>query len=76
MQIRKSKCTAVILMVAMIIQLFAVGFSASSSITEESALTAFVPVYKEGSYGEYLQTYLRAAIASKKVDIDIHIQNI
>ncbi len=72
MQIRKSKCTAVFLMVAMIIQLFAVGFSASSSITEESALTAFVPVYKEGSYGEYLQTYLRAAVASKKVDIDIH----
>ena len=72
MQIRKSKCTAVILMVAMIIQLFAVGFSAMSSITEESALTAFVPVYKEGSYGEYLQTYLRATTSKDKVEIDIH----
>ena len=72
MQIRKSKCTAVILMAAIIVQLFAVGFSASSSITEESALTAFVPVYKEGSYGEYLQTYSRAATAKDKVEIDIH----
>ena len=53
-------------------QLFAVGFAASSSITEESALTEFVPVYKEGSYGEYLQTYFRAAKADKPVDIDIH----
>ncbi|MBQ7015188.1 MAG: extracellular solute-binding protein [Clostridia bacterium] len=72
MQIRKSKCTAIILLVAIVMQLFTVGFSARSSITEESALTAFVPVYKEGSYGEYLQTYLRAAVATKKIDIDIH----
>lgn len=72
MQISKRKCSAVFLLAAIVVQLLAVSFSASSSITEESALTAFVPVYKAGSYGEYLQTYSRAVTADKPVEIDIH----
>lgn len=71
MQIRKRKSTTVIIAVAILLQLLTVGALASSTITEESALSVFVPTYKEGSYGEYLQTYSRAATASNRVDIDV-----
>lgn len=43
----------------------------SSSLEETDSTVPFVPVFKEGSYGEYLQNYARASTPDVTVPIDV-----
>lgn len=71
MRICKLKSLAIILAVVMTVQIFPVMSFASSGIVEESGVSVFVPVYKSGSYGEYLQNYMKTAVADKPIEIDV-----
>ena len=71
MRIRKLKSLAIILAVVMTVQIFPVMSFASSGVVEESGVSVFVPVYKSGSYGEYLQNYMKTAIADKPIELDV-----
>ena len=68
--VRKSKVIATILVVVMAVQVLAVS-SFAKAITELDSSIPFVAVYKAGSYGEYLQTYARAAAAEETLVIDV-----
>jgi len=68
--VRKSKVIAAILLVVMAVQVLAVS-SFAKSITELDSSVPFVAIYKAGSYGEYLQTYARAAAAEDVITIDV-----
>ena len=68
--VRKSKVIAAILVVVMAIQVFTV-LSFAKKIVELDSSVPFVAVYKAGSYGEYLQTYARAAKAEETIVIDL-----
>jgi len=70
-RIRKLKALAIVIAVIMTVQIVPVLTSANSGIVEETGVSVFVPVYKEGSYGEYLQNYMKTATATNKVDIDV-----
>ncbi len=67
---RKSKVIAVVLIVAMALQMFALTSSAKA-VTELDSNIPFVAVYKAGSYGEYLQTYARAISSDSVINIDV-----
>ncbi len=60
-----------ILAVVMTVQIFPVMALANSGIVEETGVSVFVPVYKSGSYGEYLQNYMKTAVADKSIEIDV-----
>lgn len=67
---RKSKVIAAILLVVMAVQLLTVS-SFAKDITELDSSVPFVAIYKAGSYGEYLQTYARAAASEDTIVIDV-----
>ena len=70
--VRKNKVLTVIAMILALIQVFAVITFATSSSQESGGFKPpFVPVYTEGTYGEYLQNHSRDAIPNQKVDLDI-----
>ena len=68
--VRKSKVIAAILVVVMAVQVLTV-FSFAKKIEELDSSIPFVAVYKAGSYGEYLQTYARAAASEDTIEIDL-----
>ncbi len=67
---RKIKVIAALLVVVMAVQVFAVA-SFGKSITVLDSSIPFVAVFKEGSYGEYLQTYARASASEDVLKIDV-----
>ena len=69
---RNKKVLTVFTMVAAMTMTLAVTTFASSSTNESGgADVAFVPTYTEGSYGKYLQEYVRASIPSQELDIPL-----
>ena len=71
MRIRKLKALAILLALVMSVQIVPVVSFARSDVVEETGVSVFVPVYKSGSYGEYLQNYMKTAVADKPVEIDV-----
>lgn len=71
MRIRKLKALAVTLALIMAVQIVPVVSFARSDVVEEQGVSVFVPVYKSGSYGEYLQNYMKTAVADKPIEIDV-----
>lgn len=71
MRIRKLKALAILLAAVISVQLIPVISFARSDVVEETGVSVFVPVYKSGSYGEYLQNYMKTAIADNPVEIDV-----
>ena len=71
MRIRKLKALAVFIAAVMAVQILPVISFARSDVVEETGVSVFVPVYKSGSYGEYLQNYMKTAIADAPVEIDV-----
>ena len=67
---RKNRVIATILFVVMAVQAFAVT-SVAKSLTELDSSVPFVAIFKSGSYGEYLQTYARAAASEDVINIDV-----
>ncbi len=67
---RKNKVLVVLLIAVMLAQSFAVTTFAAKVVENESSIP-FVAIYKEGSYGEYLQTYSRATASDSMVPIDL-----
>ncbi len=67
---RKNKVIAVILIAVMAVQMFALT-SLAKTLTELDSNVPFVAVFKEGSYGEYLQTYARASASDDVISIDV-----
>ena len=60
---RKNKVLTALCIIIAVIQLTAVITFANSSSSESSASNVpFVPTYKEGSFGEFLQDYAREAV--------------
>ncbi len=70
MRIRKLKALAIVLALIMTVQIIPVVSFARSSV-EEQGVSVFVPVYKSGSYGEYLQNYMKTAVADTPIEIDV-----
>ena len=71
MRIRKLKALAVFIAAVMAVQILPVISFARSDVVEETGVSVFVPVYKSGSYVEYLQNYMKTAIADAPVEIDV-----
>lgn len=67
---RKNRVVAVILIAVMAVQAFAVT-SFAKNLTVLDSSVPFVAIFKEGSYGEYLQSYARASAAEEVIDIDV-----
>lgn len=71
MRIRKTRAVAAVIFAALMIQLLPVASLAAASISDDTTSSVFVPIYIEGSYGEYLQNYAREKTPTNKFDIDI-----
>lgn len=70
---RKNKTTALWLITAVLSVLLLLSGCGGSDDEISAADVPFVPVYSTGSYGEYLQNYVRAS--KPEVSIDIDLQN-
>ena len=69
---RKNKVLTALCIIIAVIQLTAVITFANSSSSESSASNVpFVPTYKEGSFGEFLQDYAREAVPDVTVMLDL-----
>ena len=64
---RKNKVLTIAAAVALLLALSLVTFAASDS----GEGIPFVPVYTEGSYGEYLQNHIRDTIPTQVVEVDL-----
>ncbi len=67
---RKSKVIAAILVAVVALQMFALT-TLGKAVTELDSNIPFVAVFKEGSYGEYLQKYARASASDDVIDLDL-----
>ncbi len=67
---RKSKVIAVVLAAVVAIQMFALT-TLGKTLTELDSNVPFVAVFKEGSYGEYLQNYARASASDDVIVLDL-----
>lgn len=65
--VRKNKVLTIAAAVALLLALSLVTFAASDS----GEGIPFVPVYTEGSYGEYLQNHIRDTIPTQVVEVDL-----
>lgn len=71
--VRSYKIRFLPLLLVCVLVLSLAACQSNTDTSEESGVSVFVPVYKEGSYGEYLQTYSRISDADPKDTIKIDI---
>lgn len=67
----RKKKTTFCLMVAVMFSLLLLSSCGSSEEEISAADVPFVPVYTTGSYGEYLQNYVRATSPDVTIDVDL-----
>ncbi len=71
MRIRKTRAVATALAAVLMMQIFPAATLAAASISDTTTSSVFVPIYAEGSYGEYLQNYAREKTPTTKINLDI-----